>query len=259
MRLPADEDAHTWRDFTIPSFARSHGSRPGSVSRIERTVRALRLEALPSLFAIARGHLHFVGLPPRSREQIRSLPPDWRSIYIHGRAGLFTIADAVLGDDPSPDELHLCEAYHTAHASLRENLTVLLKGLLRPRRHPMQDTKMPLIIAGFQADYQRRIARVLDEIREDEIARESEERAREWSRLFHQLKGSSGMLGFPAIQEKAAHCERICRGIAGSESDASHTDLRDSVRAIAADLEGDLVSVLEEANGGATAGGSGLS
>ena len=51
-----------------------------------------RRRFLPGLLHVATGHLAFVGLPPRTREEILRLPHDWQALYLRGKAGLVTEA-----------------------------------------------------------------------------------------------------------------------------------------------------------------------
>ena len=77
--LPADESSWAWKTFQLISFAAPASSHS--------TWGHLFLRFLPGLINVARGHLHLVGVEPRSTRDVMSLPVDWRVLYLRARAG----------------------------------------------------------------------------------------------------------------------------------------------------------------------------
>jgi lipopolysaccharide/colanic/teichoic acid biosynthesis glycosyltransferase len=81
ISLPADIDDKLWRTFKLCSFSSSGNAHEG------RATTDFFLRFLPTLISVARGELHFVGVRPRSRAEIKSLPPDWQALYLKAKAG----------------------------------------------------------------------------------------------------------------------------------------------------------------------------
>ena len=131
VRLPAPEGAVEWPTYEWNGFA-AQGA-PHSVSG------HFLLRFLPGLLAVLRGHLHLVGVEPRTPEAVRALPSDWRFLYLKARAGLVTEAFATFGESASEDEIYTAEAFYSVAAGPRHDLRILLRyaaGIFRPRRHP---------------------------------------------------------------------------------------------------------------------------
>jgi hypothetical protein len=73
-----------------------------------------------------------VGVQPRSREEIESLTPDWRSLYLKSKAGLITEARVMFGPDGTEDEIYTGEAFYSATESGLHDLKLAglwLRGL----------------------------------------------------------------------------------------------------------------------------------
>jgi lipopolysaccharide/colanic/teichoic acid biosynthesis glycosyltransferase len=118
VRLPAPPEEAAWREFHLWSF--SPDAAPGG------RVRDLLLRFLPALVNAARGELHLVGVPPRTRGEVRALPHDWRALYLRAKAGVVTEASVHCGDDPTPDELYSAEAFYAVTAGVRRDLRLLV-------------------------------------------------------------------------------------------------------------------------------------
>jgi hypothetical protein len=126
VRLPAPAEKPRWRTFKLlsfsPDFAPGIGIRCG--------FRSLLLRFLPALVHIVKGELHFVGLPPRTREEIANLPKDWQTLYLRGKVGIITEA-SFAGPNPQEDELYAADAFYAATMSRRYDLKLLLRFLVR--------------------------------------------------------------------------------------------------------------------------------
>jgi len=121
LRLPAPEDHWGWKTFSLAGFA-----RPGSnLTAWEH----LFLRFLPGLLNVVRGHLHLVGVAPRSAKEVLALPGDWRMLYLRARAGLITEAFALHGSVASSDEIYTCEAYYSVAAGPVHDGRVFLRYL----------------------------------------------------------------------------------------------------------------------------------
>ena len=80
---------------------------------------------------MAGGKLSFVGVEPRTREQVEALPEDWQVLYLESRAGLITESDVVHGDGATEDDIYSSEMYYTAVGSIGHDLRLSLKFLAR--------------------------------------------------------------------------------------------------------------------------------
>lgn len=128
VALPTSPDEAQWRTFPLWSFAPpNHTDQSGRPHDWGwQGPSDLLLRALPALINIARGELRFVGVCPRTPEEIRSLPHDWRELYLRTKAGLITEAFVHYGAHPDEDELYSAEAFYSVMASLRHDLSLML-------------------------------------------------------------------------------------------------------------------------------------
>lgn len=119
VRLPTQSDDAFWQPFSFFSFVphdtslvdKSDKSKPGGL-------RHFLLQFAPALFSIARGHLHFVGVRPRSREEIETLNSDWQDLYLKSKAGIITEAYINYGDHPSEDEIYTSEVFYASTSGM---------------------------------------------------------------------------------------------------------------------------------------------
>lgn len=137
VRLPAPRQEARWRDYGLWSLG------PGPRPRPERGLADLVERFLPGLVNVARGDLSLVGLAPMDRAALAALPPERLGLRRHAKAGLVDEASVVFGPTPDPDELYSAEAFYTAVAGPRQDLTVLgrylgrVLGALGPRRRTL--------------------------------------------------------------------------------------------------------------------------
>jgi len=132
LRLPAPADSATWESLEIRTFG-AGARRPAERNLVERLLLSLRLDRLPALWDVFRGRLALAGAPPRTPEEVRELPPDWRALYLESRAGIATLAEVTYGEVTSSDERYSTEAYHAVHASFTFDLKLFLRWWLLPR------------------------------------------------------------------------------------------------------------------------------
>jgi acetyltransferase-like isoleucine patch superfamily enzyme len=133
VRLPASADESQWRTFTLLSFDR------GDLDQKNRPRTAWQhffFRFLPALFNIAGGSLRFVGVSPRSREDIASLSRDWRALYLKTKAGVVSEAYVNYGDRATEDECYAAEAFYSMASGFTHDLKLLLSyvGLIFFRR-----------------------------------------------------------------------------------------------------------------------------
>ena len=67
----------------------------------------------------------FVGVAPRSRDEVDALSRDWRSLYLRAKAGLVTEAELLYGRGATDDELYASEAFYSVAASPLHDVRLL--------------------------------------------------------------------------------------------------------------------------------------
>ena len=121
LALPAHPDKGTWRTFALWSFAADTAPpmAPGP--------KDVLLRFLPALVNVARGQLSFVGVAPRSPDEVAELPSDWRSLYLRAKAGI--VQEALIQGGPAAplDEIYAAEAWYVATAGWGRDCTLLLR------------------------------------------------------------------------------------------------------------------------------------
>jgi len=126
VQLPA-ADAESWRYFNLWSF-RDHANAVAT-----GRLKYLLFASLPALPAVVTGRLGFVGVKPRTKEEIEKLPADWQSLYLQATAGLVSEADAVYGGTPTEDELYSSEVYYSTQRGMQHDLRIALRFIFGPR------------------------------------------------------------------------------------------------------------------------------
>ncbi len=121
VRLPAPADPFHWKTFSLWSFEKDAAGTRG--------LRHLVLTALPQLIHVARGHCRFVGVAPRTREQVQALPRDWQALYLQAKPGVITEALVQYGPNPSADDLYSAEVFYSVRHGLGHDLRLLLRYL----------------------------------------------------------------------------------------------------------------------------------
>jgi NDP-sugar pyrophosphorylase family protein len=91
---------------------------------------AFTRQFLSGLFAVLAGRISFVGLPPRSADDIERLPNEWRTLYVRGRAGLITEASLAVTHDETT-QLYLADAYYSARRTWLHDLRLASRYFLR--------------------------------------------------------------------------------------------------------------------------------
>jgi NDP-sugar pyrophosphorylase family protein len=129
VRLPAPATSRT-RTFDMWSFKADGNGAPCSWC-------GLLLHFLPGLINIARGELSFVGLPPRSENEMEALPTEWQSLYRRSKAGLIGDWSFLIGAAMTVEERYAGEAYYTWAADWRYDVRVLAKYFLRVLAGPL--------------------------------------------------------------------------------------------------------------------------
>jgi lipopolysaccharide/colanic/teichoic acid biosynthesis glycosyltransferase len=137
VRLPAGSESASWKTFALISLRsgkRSSGkktsesvSSPNQSEGLPAGWRHFFLIFLPALINIARGELRFVGVPPRTVQDIRDLPRDWRTLYLKSKPGIVTEAMVNFGPQATTDDMYSAEAVYSVSSGLKHDLKILMK------------------------------------------------------------------------------------------------------------------------------------
>ena len=135
--LPADSDPLAWKTFDWislfvpePTGAQKDPASDPDPDRMAGPAAGWRhffFDFLPALVNIARGELRFVGVPPRSTDEVKSLPRDWRSLYLESKPGIITETMVTFGARASRDEMYSAEAVYSVSSGLKHDLRLLAR------------------------------------------------------------------------------------------------------------------------------------
>jgi NDP-sugar pyrophosphorylase family protein len=109
--IPADDNPASWRPVDVTRFDTADSSSGEFLYSF-----------LPGLLSVLKGNVFLVGVQPRSRQEIESLPPDWKSLYLTSKAGLITEARVMFGPCGSEDEIYTGETFYCATESASHDL-----------------------------------------------------------------------------------------------------------------------------------------
>jgi lipopolysaccharide/colanic/teichoic acid biosynthesis glycosyltransferase len=150
VRLPVPERGRPWREYSLWSFLPPPD--PAGTYIVPCSLRGLLLGFLPGLVSVVRGNLNLVGVPPRPREAVEGLGPDWKSLYLRTKAGLVTEAAIRYATPPDEDESFAAEAFYAVTTGWNADVRLLARflgralfGGLVPRRfRAAGDTRAPM-------------------------------------------------------------------------------------------------------------------
>jgi lipopolysaccharide/colanic/teichoic acid biosynthesis glycosyltransferase len=140
IRLRAAPEEDAWETFAIQSLC-PLGTGIGAWEQGLCSFRGLWLRFVPALVSVARGDLALVGVPPRSREEIKQLPHDWLTLYLSSKAGIVTEASVRFPANLTDDDLYAADTFYVASAGWSYDLKLLARylgrclfGALLPKR-----------------------------------------------------------------------------------------------------------------------------
>ena len=67
----------------------------------------------PALINVASGQMRFVGLGPKTRDEILNLGEDWKALYLGSKVGIITETFVRYGSEPTEEELYSAEAVYS--------------------------------------------------------------------------------------------------------------------------------------------------
>jgi len=119
--LPAGYNLARWRYFQLYSFEKKN-------QETALPNKSFPFKRIPILINVIRGEVNFVGVMPRSRDEVINLPPDWKHLYLISKLGLITLSDLDNVTD-SLDECYAADAYYTVHMGALFDLRLFFKWL----------------------------------------------------------------------------------------------------------------------------------
>lgn len=126
--LPASNNFDRWTTFDLLLFE----EKPDKThSRLEKY-----LFKLPMLINVIKGDVHFVGLPPRTIEEVKELPPDWAKLYLKTKVGLVTQLDVDYHSTPYPnqDECFASEVYYAVQMNNVYDFKLMMRWIAKKLR-----------------------------------------------------------------------------------------------------------------------------
>lgn len=118
VAVPTLTPSNHWRTFHLYSFKKRASWIPSILYK------------LPMLWGLLQGELNYVGLKPRTVEEIKEMPTDWRALFLKAKIGLLNPESVELETShPSPDEQFITEVFYTAHMSPWHDIKLAWKGL----------------------------------------------------------------------------------------------------------------------------------
>ena len=148
VRLPAPTDPMLWKTFGNRQWA--HSKNQGW-NRLSKTMILRILAAIPN---IAFGRLHWVGLAPRTTEEIQILPEDWQMLYLSSKPGIFQLAelDRHCSGDTSKEQQFSSEAFYAATQSLKADLKIILRSIFTARTYKAPPAKTAVLTLSTGED-----------------------------------------------------------------------------------------------------------
>ncbi len=130
VNLPTADDPAVWRQSRLIGFrAFTEEAEPQRATACmlirSHGCRELLGACLPVLINVCLGRCHFVGLPPRTRQQIETLPEQWRTHYLNSKCGAITETLVNCGPQPSLDERFAAEAVYAVSAGFVYDIKLL--------------------------------------------------------------------------------------------------------------------------------------
>jgi len=113
--IPTNEHCISWKTFQLLSFD------------IRKEQWGYSIRSLPQIINIIKGEMRWIGLEPRSSEEIEALSPDWQKLYLKGKTGFITFVQVIHGDHPSQDDLYTSESYYVVEMGWIIDIKIFLK------------------------------------------------------------------------------------------------------------------------------------
>lgn len=114
LSLPTSDASYEWKTFTLASFIHKHF-----------------FQRLPYLIEIMKGNLHFMGVSPRTADEVEKMAKDWKLLYLQSKNGLITLSQVDHGKNATADEQYASEAYYAVHMGFFFDCKLFFRWLLK--------------------------------------------------------------------------------------------------------------------------------
>lgn len=123
LLLPSDHDAVLWETFKWETFEINAGLTPSAFHRC--------FSRLPLLKGVVRGDIHFVGVAPRTPQDVAKMPSDWRKLYMSSKVGIITVHDLEEHESTNADRCYASESLYASHKGFGHDLQLMFKWLFK--------------------------------------------------------------------------------------------------------------------------------
>ena len=135
IRLPVESEPVQWKSFPLiglrhdtgPSGKPEPPSEKAASEQLPPGWRHLIFAFSPALIHVARGELGFVGVPPRTAEEVMALPTDWRALYLKSKAGLVSECLVSFGVSATDDDRYAADAVYAVSTTVIYDLKLMLR------------------------------------------------------------------------------------------------------------------------------------
>lgn len=122
LAIPSSEDEISWKTYTLYSFKNTE------IDYFDR---------MPHLLNIIKGDIHFVGVVPRSKENVRQMSSDWKKLYLKSKQGIISIASINKIPKEAMDDIYAAEVYYAAQMGLWNDLKLFNKWFCSKMTTPL--------------------------------------------------------------------------------------------------------------------------
>jgi NDP-sugar pyrophosphorylase family protein len=84
-----------------------------------------RVRILPQILNVFKGHLHFVGLSPRTEEEYGKLSSEWQHLLKKSKLGIINLTEIEKIDANESELMYLTEAYYSAKSGFLYDLSLI--------------------------------------------------------------------------------------------------------------------------------------
>jgi len=117
VQQPAHEESDLWKTFSCYHLKQK---RPKPYKF---------LSFLVMLLNVVKGNMRVVGIKPRTAEELKQLPDDWRAMILSSKVGIITPTEIECDEQASTDDLYAAEAYYVSQNKARIDMKLFLKWL----------------------------------------------------------------------------------------------------------------------------------
>lgn len=122
LKLPANNNPLHWETFPWETF--------GPVAGREASPMCEFFFRLPLLKSVLRGDAHFVGVSPRTPEEAKQLPVDWRTLYLNSKVGIIDFSALEEKSGKMSDQRYASEAFYATQKGFFYDARLIFRWLM---------------------------------------------------------------------------------------------------------------------------------